>query len=514
MLTSPSVEDDLRSVRSFDTRGYLRNKFAEKDPAQVKGIEHQAFRSHVHDAITQLRSSKPLSYHDVLATHRRLFHTVYPWAGQDRTTTAPDLMIGKGDRFNLFALPADVPRATEYALSHGGNAAAMRQKPGEVWGLLAYAHPFLEGNGRTIMLIHGELCRRAGMHISWKAIPKAEWLAALTRELDEPGRGHLDHFLKPHVQLQKITGKEKAVILKSLPGLGPAIEPEPPKGQAAASTQAHFDPKASPPVTTKSHQAPVQPMKADLAAPSQRPIPPLVPARDVRPPTGEELHGQVLKRKEVGSLRRTALAAAGAVYVDREAALAAVDRRLAADPAKPGPVATALDQAPEQFGALQGGVTRFGKDDAARQAAKTALPLLVEDVKAYGKAYRDGRRAVQASMQDRIEAARIEVPGVSAELRPFLTGERSLEGLPEADRERLRQQAWPIKDAIERRFSTQELGAMAQEDVSPLRQAGVTGNVAQLAAMVTRATSITAELAPKETREQTQTQQKGSSLEQ
>jgi hypothetical protein len=36
----------------------------------------------------------------------------------------------------LFAPPEDVPRATEYALSRGRNITVMRDKPGEIWGLL------------------------------------------------------------------------------------------------------------------------------------------------------------------------------------------------------------------------------------------------------------------------------------------------------------------------------------------------------------------------------------------
>ena len=31
----------------FETRGYLRNVFAEKDPAIIKRLEHQAFRQRI-----------------------------------------------------------------------------------------------------------------------------------------------------------------------------------------------------------------------------------------------------------------------------------------------------------------------------------------------------------------------------------------------------------------------------------------------------------------------------------
>jgi fido (protein-threonine AMPylation protein) len=34
------------------------------------------------------------------------------------------------------------------------------KEPSKVMGLFAYGHPFLDGNGRTMLIIHSELCRR------------------------------------------------------------------------------------------------------------------------------------------------------------------------------------------------------------------------------------------------------------------------------------------------------------------------------------------------------------------
>ena len=75
----------------------------------------------------------------------------------------------------------------------------MRESPGLVFGEFAYAHPFLDGNGRTIMAVHEELCRRAGIHIAWTATTKQGFLQALTAELDRPGSA-LDAYLKPFVR--------------------------------------------------------------------------------------------------------------------------------------------------------------------------------------------------------------------------------------------------------------------------------------------------------------------------
>jgi cell filamentation protein len=77
----------------------------------------------------------------------------------------------------------------------------MASKPGEVMGYLAYGHPFLDGNGRTIMTVHAELAQRAGISLDWAATDKMDYLTALTRELDKPGKGHLDAYLKPFIGL-------------------------------------------------------------------------------------------------------------------------------------------------------------------------------------------------------------------------------------------------------------------------------------------------------------------------
>jgi cell filamentation protein len=66
-------------------------------------------------------------------------------------------------------------------------------------GYLAYAHPFLDGNGRTILTVHVVLAERAGISVDWASTNKTEYLAALTLELDRPGKGCLDAYLKPFV---------------------------------------------------------------------------------------------------------------------------------------------------------------------------------------------------------------------------------------------------------------------------------------------------------------------------
>jgi cell filamentation protein len=182
----------------FETRGYLRNLANEKDAEIVRRLEHTSFTTGIDAAIAHLGKAKTITYRDVLATHKTLFDAVYPWAGEDRLKTAPDLAVSRGSV--LFARPEDIRRAVEHALTHGKDKKTMAAKPGEIIGYLAYGHPFLDGNGRTIMLVHGVLAQRAGFSIDWAATQKDAYLSALTKELDNPGQGHLDSYLKPFIR--------------------------------------------------------------------------------------------------------------------------------------------------------------------------------------------------------------------------------------------------------------------------------------------------------------------------
>ena len=181
----------------FQTQGYLRNHDKEKDIEIIRRLEHSAFTTGLDEAFAQLAKAKHLSYGDVLSTHRILFDAVYPWAGQDRRQTAPDIAVSKGGV--LFAHPDDILKAIEFALDKGQDKSFMSEKPGEVMGYLAYGHPFLDGNGRAIMVIHSVMAQRAGFSIDWSKTDKTDYLTALTKEIDAPGKGALDTYLKPFI---------------------------------------------------------------------------------------------------------------------------------------------------------------------------------------------------------------------------------------------------------------------------------------------------------------------------
>ena len=85
-------------------------------------------------------------------------------------------------------------------------------------GYLAYGHPFLDGNGRTIMMVHSIMAQRAGFSIDWSATDKVAYVDALTRELEHPGKGILDGYLKPFVD-KPVAYDELATQVVGAPGL-------------------------------------------------------------------------------------------------------------------------------------------------------------------------------------------------------------------------------------------------------------------------------------------------------
>jgi cell filamentation protein len=200
----------------FESQGYLRNVADEKDLDIVRQLEHTSFITGIDLAFEPLLKAKHLVYGDVLRTHKILFEAVYPWAGQDRLQIAPDVAISKGPV--LFAHPQDIRPAVEFALNRGQDKKVMAARPGEIMGYLAYAHPFLDGNGRTIMIVHGVMAQRAGFSIDWAATDKADYLSALTKELDEPGRRHLDAYLKPFIR-EAVPADRLAEKIALAPGL-------------------------------------------------------------------------------------------------------------------------------------------------------------------------------------------------------------------------------------------------------------------------------------------------------
>jgi cell filamentation protein len=204
----------------FATEGYLRNFEKEKDLAIMKRAENSSFTTGLDEAFAYLAKSSQIAYEHILQTHRILFGAVYPWVGQDRLQTASKLSVKKGNV--IFANPSEIRPAVDFALRKGQDKSYMTTKPGEIMGYLAYGHPFLDGNGRTIMTVHSVLAQRAGFSLDWSATRKDDYLEALTKELENPLKGYLDTYLKPFKR-DAIAYDQLAIEIAKAPGLDGSV---------------------------------------------------------------------------------------------------------------------------------------------------------------------------------------------------------------------------------------------------------------------------------------------------
>jgi cell filamentation protein len=208
----------------FADRGYLRNINGATDLDEVKVLEHNFFEAHLEEALAFLSSIEgDIGYAHFCRVHRILFGEFYPWAGTDRHALGVGRLITKGpeDDFVQFEVSELCGQAIEWGLGMGNHVETMRSKPGTVMGAFAWAHPFLDGNGRTMLLVHAELAHRAGFSIDWAKSRKEDYLAALTREIRQPDqrpRGHLDSYLASLV-VPSSSISTLADSLSAIPGL-------------------------------------------------------------------------------------------------------------------------------------------------------------------------------------------------------------------------------------------------------------------------------------------------------
>ena len=222
----------------FSTEGYLRNFDKEKDPEIVKIAEHELFRAQLPEALDFLAQKKRIEYLDFLKVHQILFEGLYPWAGKDRAEILPNSAIRKKGLY--FSHPSECRLAVSEGLSFANDKKQMSNRPGFIMGLFAYGHPFLDGNGRTMLLIHAELCFRANMSVNWMRTSKQSYLDALTQEIESPNDGHLDAYLKPFIEKQ-IPRKNWLRSVSDMKGLdGIDVQPDTSSGYSDPDTEKEY----------------------------------------------------------------------------------------------------------------------------------------------------------------------------------------------------------------------------------------------------------------------------------
>jgi cell filamentation protein len=148
----------------------LRNRAGIRDPAELEQFEAEQTSI----ILAQLQQEPLSGRYDVAhlkAFHRRIFGDVYDWAGEVRT-----VRLAK-DR-SVFALPEHIEDYLSKVLAELAQEGLLRGVEDETfvdrltyyYAELNAAHPFREGNGRTIRAFLGQLAREAGYHIAWERL--------------------------------------------------------------------------------------------------------------------------------------------------------------------------------------------------------------------------------------------------------------------------------------------------------------------------------------------------------
>jgi cell filamentation protein len=70
--------------------------------------------------------------------------------------------------------------------------------------------------------VHSVLTERAGFSIDWSATKKDAYLDALTKEIENPPKGHLDAYLKPFMR-DPIAYEHLAAAIVQAPGLDGSV---------------------------------------------------------------------------------------------------------------------------------------------------------------------------------------------------------------------------------------------------------------------------------------------------
>lgn len=166
----------------------LRNKLGATTKAELDALEYSYSRANMGLALEMLKLEKEITLDSWLKCHSILFSEIYPWAGQIRHLDAQRGHVA-------FNFVAEIEDSTNKMLMRAADPSFFRDNLGQVYSILAFNHPFLDGNGRSLNAVFTELARRDDVGIAWERVDKPAYLSALRSGimfgLYEPLQSHL-----------------------------------------------------------------------------------------------------------------------------------------------------------------------------------------------------------------------------------------------------------------------------------------------------------------------------------
>jgi cell filamentation protein len=166
----------------------LRNNFGVTTKAELDALEFTFVRANMAQALEMLKLEKEITLDSWQKCHEILFSDIYPWAGEIR-----HLEAGRGHV--PFNFRNNIEHSTNDILGRTKDPSYLSEHLGEVYSILAFNHPFLDGNGRSLNAVFTELARRSDFGIAWDRVNKETYLSGLTSGvmfmLYEPLNSHL-----------------------------------------------------------------------------------------------------------------------------------------------------------------------------------------------------------------------------------------------------------------------------------------------------------------------------------
>jgi cell filamentation protein len=166
----------------------LRNKFGATTKEELDSFEFTYSRTNMGRALEMLKLEQEITLDSWMKCHEILFSEIYPWAGQLRHVDAQRGLVA-------FNFVSEIEESTNEVLTRAVTPSFFRNNLGQVYSKLAFNHPFLDGNGRSLNAVFTELARRDDVGIAWDRVDKPTYLSALrsgiTLGLYEPLHTHL-----------------------------------------------------------------------------------------------------------------------------------------------------------------------------------------------------------------------------------------------------------------------------------------------------------------------------------
>lgn len=154
----------------------LINKFGIRDAEKLQDLESAIY---IRLNVASLLPKGDLDYNHLKSIHQHLFGKLYDWAGQERTV---DIIKGHSHfaRKEFIAKESNklfLKLRTDRYLQNLNHTDFCR-KLSFYFNEINAAHPFREGNGRTLRAFFDVLSERAGYRLAWENLSLKEYVAA------------------------------------------------------------------------------------------------------------------------------------------------------------------------------------------------------------------------------------------------------------------------------------------------------------------------------------------------